>query len=101
MHGCRQAWPDTDALNDDIVILVKQYMSSKRLSQQPVLHIPALMHVPDSGPSVHMPRKTFSHRERTEFMKTASKVRAHPWNLIQAARFLEDVGGECRDGDEY
>ena len=77
---------------DDVFLLVKQFMWSQCLSQHPILVLPAskLLELPD-GPTVSLPRNQLSKRTISEYRKTADVVSQKPWNLNRAALYLKQL----------
>ena len=77
VRGCGgQAWNDVDDRVRDVILLVKQFMASRRLSQQPVVVAPRalLERVTRLAPMACRPRNEFSDRQQKEFRKTADRI---------------------------
>ena len=88
-----EAFPGSVDLPSDVLLLVKQYMRSARLSQQPLIMAPAgkFLLLEDTQPRSCRKLRPFSDRARKEFLKTAERVAAKPWSLERASDWLQDV----------
>lgn len=75
----------------DVIMLVKQYMSSTALSQAPCILSPASYkdRLPTPAPTQVHPRNPLSERAVAEYMKTARAIAEHPWLLLEASGYLE------------
>ena len=63
-----QAWPNEEPRVDDIILLMKERMSSKRVSQMPLVILPASKAClqPLLGPENCLPHVAFSEEIRKE-----------------------------------
>ena len=89
---------DTDG---DVVVVMKQFMRSQKLSQQPAVVLPAgwAKHLRKlQGEVQPLPRNSFSSRQLQEFRKTADRVECHPWLLTRAASYLRQLRKENEEG---
>ncbi len=87
-----QAFYGCDDNPDDVVLMVKQYMSSRQVSQMPQVVLPAgRTDLIEKSPSEILPRNKFAERVVREFQKTACKVREHPYNMHKAAEYIENL----------
>ncbi len=88
--------PDHEQLqhqDNDVILLCKQWMHSQSLAQMPQLFLPAvlLQRLGQSGPTERQPRNPLGDRALKEFLKTARIVAAPPWELGEAASYLEQL----------
>ena len=75
--------------NEDVVLLAKQYMSSKELSQPPTLLLPASWASKlDWSSLLVADRNELLPRAVKEFLKTSSRLGESPWNLKAAEKSL-------------
>ncbi len=76
---------------EDIIMLVKEFMHSRTVCQQPLLFLPYELAkgLPEGGPASSTPVTRLPDDKAKEYMKTAGKVRAMPWQLEEAAEYLE------------
>ena len=67
----------------DVVCLIKHFMHSDHLSQEPLLVLPTSVaqKVTDAAPTLVLMRNPFSEREAREYGKTAEAVSKPPWDL--------------------
>ena len=87
-----QAFPGANDDPDDVVVMVKQSMSSKQVSQMPQVVLPnGRQDLLAKSPSEILPRNLFPDRLVHEFQKTAHKLREHPYNLFKAAEYIEQL----------
>ena len=82
--------PEDEQSDQDVLLLVKQYMSRTCLSQHPCVLLPRLKaeSLPLSGPTSVNPRNVLSQKLKSEYEKTASLVEQEPWSLQQAGQYL-------------
>ena len=75
---------------DDVVLLVKQYMNHTCLAQQPmtILSQTTLDSMPISGPNGILRRNVMNEKLVKEYQKTANLVEQEPWCLHVAANYL-------------
>ena len=75
----------------DVVLLLKQKVSSRELSQMPVLILPEVrlrrLPVQNLQPALRNP---LGANEITQFRKTADRLSRKPWNLKDAESYLND-----------
>ena len=102
--GCSEG----DLEGDDVFLLVKHYMSSKMLSQPPMLVMRAadlqLLDVSrvTPGPNlVVMARNPIGCDLAKKYVKTAEAVRQDPWCLDRGAQYLEEWVRQNRDGIKH
>jgi len=88
-----QAWPELEEHPGDVVLLTKQFMHSRRLSQVPQAILPytLLGSLPASGPNQCLAHDTLGPTVCREYLKTADKVERAPWHLENAAKYLRDL----------
>jgi len=78
--------------SNDAILLVKQFMSSRELSQPPMLLFPyQFVKEVAARTLTPVPRKPFTSREKKEFLKTAEFYEQEPWGLKNAAKYLKDL----------
>ena len=110
-HAGHERW-DVDVTNKDFIgiperhndsiLLLKESMCSTRLSQQPIVAMPA-----DVGLKVDIkslkpaPRNCFSDRQCKEFCKTADVVEKSPWHLNKASEYLRTLVQNNKEQKEY
>ena len=89
LHAIESNFADSPH-DDDIIALVKHYLSSNTLSQPPFVFVPASRFgaLQASGPGLAA-RKVLSERQVKEFCRTAEAVGARPWSLDRAQAYLE------------
>ena len=78
----------------DVVLTVKQWMSSVEPSQDPILVLPAETRArldSAAGPRSPMPPNAFSQQTLKEFRKTAEWVAQEPWGLLRAQQYLQEM----------
>ena len=86
------AWQEYQENDEDIILLLKNFMSSLQLSQQPMWLVPiALAKECGNFPAYTMERKRFPSHIQTEFLKTAKRIAKIPWCLDRAAEWLEHL----------
>ena len=73
---------------DDVVLLIKDRMSSFRLCQSPLVVLPAARLVNLTESLKVLPRNPLGERALHEFRKTAKAVAMPPWNMTDAAEYL-------------
>jgi hypothetical protein len=74
----------------DVFMLAKEFWSSDRLSQAPLLFLPKVVanKLAPGGPVVTMERNRLSDEQLRQFRRTAAKAGEPPWNLVRAERYL-------------
>ena len=79
--------------DSDVVLTVKQWMSSVEPSQDPILVLPAETRARlDSAAGLSpMPPNAFSQQTLKEFRKTAELVAQEPWGLLRAQQYLQEM----------
>ncbi|CAK9037692.1 Uncharacterized protein SCF082_LOCUS22283 [Durusdinium trenchii] len=84
----------------DAILLVKHQMSSKELSQLPVLLLPAarVSLLSHPAPNELMDRNPISVQTAKKYQRTAEAVAAPPWNLTRARDYLMDLCRRNRAG---
>ncbi len=84
---------DVEERADDAVVVVKRFMHDTKISQQPVLLLPAIFaeRLGEGGPRERVQRNPFSERSAREYRKTATAVEQDPWFLRKAAVYLRDL----------
>ena len=88
-----------DAMNGhpkDVILLVKAYMASGELSQEPLLCLPYSEELRErfgSGrpPATPVRRHVFSQQQTREFLRTAKLMEEKPWELSRAAAYLRKL----------
>ena len=77
----------------DVVMLVKQHMSSADLAQPPFVFVPwsILQNLPDRPAETMVPRGAFLQRQSTEFLKTALLLEKPEWGYFRAGQYLRDL----------
>ena len=86
--------PDWTSLQEhpsDVVLILKQFLSSPAHSQAPQLVLPLKVAEGLTGKLQPAPRNKFSDTTLTEFRKSASVFGERPWNLLKAKYFLEEL----------
>ena len=88
-----KAWDDMTEDPDDTVCLIKHYMHSNHLSQEPLLVLPKTVaaNVKDLAPTLVLERNLFSDQVAHEYEKTAKAISAAPWELTRAAEYLMNL----------
>ena len=87
----REDWALAAESDADAVLLLKEFMHSDVLSQQPLLLLPHSL-----GESLQlanlkiMPRNWMKEKAVQQFLKTAKAVSQDPWKLFKAQAWLED-----------
>ena len=94
--------PGADPTSDgrDVVMLVKQHMSSADLAQPPFVFVPwsILKNLPEKPAEIMVPRSLFSQRQTAEFLKTAVLLEKPEWGYVRAAQYLKDLVKANEDG---
>ena len=87
----RGAWSfDVPESPYDVVLLVKQYMHSEVLSQEPLLLLPQIELLRLQPPMTSTLRNELpAAAKKNQYLKTARVVRRHLWCLFRAAGYLE------------
>eukprot|EP00438_Fugacium_kawagutii_P004691 Skav205572 [mRNA] locus=scaffold1407:233305:234877:+ [translate_table: standard] len=75
----------------DVVLIVKQFLSSPAHSQAPQIVLPLEVAERLTGQLEPAQRNKFSETTLTEFRKSATTFGAQPWNLLKAQYFLEEL----------
>ena len=79
----------------DTILLVKQYMASDELSQQPLLCLPwsedLMARFAEKPVRITIPRSIFSKKQAQEFLRTAKVCEEEPWKLQKAAKYLRNL----------
>ena len=85
-------WQNLPAHPRDVILLVKESLSSSALAQPPLLVLPAqVADTLDPSTLENMPRDCLKPLEIKEFRKTGSTVAGHPWNFFGAQAWLETL----------
>ena len=83
----------------DVVMICKQFWSSDRLAQQPLLWIPhSYFDRLDQHPKTMTPRNALSDKQAKEYLKTAKEVVLPPWRLQRAGDYLNKWVDDNRTG---
>lgn len=84
------AWVGLPENDSDVVLLVKQYLHSSTLAQEPLLFLPEVLagKLQKQQLGLRM-RNPLGERVAKEFLKTAAAVSRPPWNLVKAQAYLE------------
>ena len=93
-------WRDLPSHEADVILLVKESISSGTLSQKPLVILPhAILGNLFPADLEPVSRMQFgeSGRELKEFRKTAAAVEGEPWNLFKAAQYLRTL---CDDNEQ-
>ena len=94
--------PGADPTSDgrDVVMLVKQHMSSADLAQPPFVFVPwsILKNLPEKPAEIMVPRSPFTQRQTAEFLKTAVLLERPEWGYVRAAQYLKDLVKANEDG---
>ena len=85
---------------DDVVMLIKQHMRDKHLSQEPMVVLSSERAPPLSGPEQKMPRNPLSEKIVSEYLKTAKHVEQPPWTLKHAASYLREFCDRNQKGEQ-
>jgi len=74
----------------DVFMLAKEFWSSDRLSQAPLLFLPKVVanRLAPGGPVATMDRNRLSDEQLRQFRRTAAKAGEAPWNLARAEHYL-------------
>ena len=101
-------FPNHTLQDGDVIMLTKQYMSSKALSQGPLLVLPhyLLGELDESrlscGPAAHvLPRNPVSSNLLDKFAATAVQVSKEPWAMEKAAKYLKEWTEASRSNCDY
>ena len=85
-------WSDLAPDDNDVVLILKESLSSTRMSQKPLLVLPvsvaSSVDPKDLKPAL---RNDLGERTRKEYRKTATSVALEPWLLLKAQRYLNDL----------
>eukprot|EP00435_Cladocopium_sp_Y103_P067203 s449_g29.t1 len=94
--------PEEQRSQNDVIMLVKQFMSRTSISQKPSVILPHAMleGLPLSGPTTVLARNRLSEKLMGEFLKTADLVEKEPWSLTEASEYLRTWVKENQDGVE-
>ena len=86
--------------SQDAILLCKQFLSSTRLSQQPLLLLPNknLSLLQSGAPVVHLPTRPFNEKTLHEFRKTASLIQEPPMDLLEGANYLRTLCDQQEHG---
>ena len=92
-HSLGQEIPEEERDDHDAVCLVKQYLHSTQLSQQPLLILPAknLKNLQSRQPIQAIPTKSFPSETLKEFRKTAAFVEQEPFKLMEGSNYLRSL----------
>ena len=81
-----------DRSEKDTVLISKQYLHSTVASQAPLLFFPARIGGVLSFTDLKVnPRNPIGKKTADQFLKTARAVSGHPWNLLRAGKYLENL----------
>lgn len=91
-------WKQLQEHPHDVILVVKQFMSSPHASQKPQLCLPASL-LESLDPEKLQPSvsNALSETVLQEFRRTAESVSKAPWNLLKAQVFLETL---CEDNEK-
>ena len=80
-------------LPNDVVLLVKQFMHSDHLSQQPIAWVSRrrLLQQPTLAPDTCRVFRILGSRVKDEFLKTAAAIEEFPWLMRQASKHLQEL----------
>ena len=93
------AWEDAPREPTDAVLLAKGQIHSKSLSQKPVLALPSsVASLADWSEVPTRPRNKLLGHACQNFLRTADRLRAEPWNLNRSAAWLEQWVARGRAG---
>ena len=84
-------WKELQEHPSDVVLIVKQFLSSPSHSQAPQVVLPLEVAEGLTGKLEAAPRNKFSETTLTEFRKSAMIFGNQPWNLLKAKSVLEDL----------
>ena len=100
---CWKVFDNVVELPTDVILLVKQFMHSQNLCQQPMLWAPGdrLSRLSDTQPRTCRQLRPLSKETAREFRKTASRVAKYPWLLVNAAKFLTDLVDRWERGETF
>ena len=94
--------PDWQSFQEDpadVVLTVKQYLSSPKHSQPPQVVMPVQVAAQVPKDLCPAPRNKFADTTLVEFRKSAKIFAGPPWNLLKAQTFLEDLCDENEKGN--
>ena len=77
----------------DVILLVKQWVHSRELTQDPLFVMPHSLATSPALAMDHlkpMVRNVLSANELREYRKTATTMAKDPWNMVKAQKFLND-----------
>ena len=75
----------------DCVLLVKQWMCSRSLSQRPMLFLPkTFVEKLKHATLASVPRNPMSQEMKNKYLSTAAAVATPPWHLCAASKYLVD-----------
>lgn len=91
-------WKQLQEHPHDVILVVKQFLSSPNASQKPQLCLPASL-LESLAPEKLQPSvsNALSETVLQEFRRTAEAVSKAPWNLLKAQIFLETL---CEDNEK-
>ena len=95
-------WAKLPSDERDVILIVKQFISSPEKSQDPILVLP-LAAAATSNP-IQMkvtPRNRMNEETLKQLRKTASAVAAQPWGLLKASAWLEKLCEENEENKEH
>lgn len=98
---CPEDIPEPLRSPHDAICLAKQFMSSSRLSQRPILILPHvnLQKLKSSQPNMPLPTKKFSGDALKEFRKTATKIEQAPYELVEGSNYLRSLIDRSERGE--
>ena len=76
---------------DDVILSVKKQLSDKNFSQVPMVFVPAPQLKELSGHPGFAPVPELSDKTQKDLMKTADKMEATPWKIVDAAKYLRKL----------
>ncbi len=87
---------------NDCILLLKQWVCSTELSQEPLLVLPAarLDRLDPTDSIEPVPRNTLTDQARREYKKTAARFGDAPWNLTDAETYLREWVKRNEDGEK-
>ncbi|CAE7444321.1 unnamed protein product [Symbiodinium natans] len=92
-------WQSLPSNPDDVILCLKQFISSPDQSQPPQLFMPASAAEQLTKQTLQPAlRRPLSDEQVKEFQKTATFVGKHPWNLFKGEAFLRKLCAENQAG---
>ena len=92
-------WQDLEPHEHDVILLVKESISSTKLSQRPQLLLPATVAQQLNVINLEVnPRVPMEDRTLAKYKHTAEVVQKPPWNLLLASDWLTDLCAHNESG---